>query len=91
VTVRQPRWELLIQEASTMARRVTGVRRAARELSRQAAGDTVAIETAREHFVARLAEGDDACAERAVSYLEGALSVGQGLTGRRPLRSTARR
>ena len=90
VTVRQPRWQLLIQEASTLARHGTGVRRAARELSRQASGDTVAIETAREHVVARLAEGDDACAERALSYLESALTVGQGITARRPLRSAAR-
>ena len=91
MTVRQPRWQLLIQEASTLARRDMGVRRAARELSRQASGDTVALETAREHFVARLAEGDDTCAERALSYLEGALTVGQGITARRPLRSTVRR
>ena len=74
-----------------MARRGTGARRAARDLARQASGDTVAIETAREHFVARLAEGEDACAERALSYLEGALSVGQGITARRPLRSAVRR
>jgi hypothetical protein len=91
MTVRQPRWQLLIQEASTMARRGTGVRRAGRELARQAPGDTVALETAREHFVARLAEGDDACAERALSYLEAALTAGQGITARRPLRSSARR
>jgi len=91
VTVRQPRWQLLIQEASTLARRGTSVRRAARDLARVASEDTVAIETAREHFVARLAEGDDVCAERAISYLEGALTVGQGLTARRPLRSAVRR
>ena len=74
-----------------MARRGTGVRRAARDLARLASGDTVAIETAREHFVARVAEGDDTCAERAMSYLESALNVGQGITSRRPLRSAVRR
>ncbi len=91
MTVRQPRWQLLIQEASTLARRGTGVRRAGKELAGTASGDTVAMETAREHFVARLAEGDDVCAERALSYLDAALSVGQGLTARRPLRSAVRR
>jgi hypothetical protein len=90
VTVRQPRWQLLIQEASTLARRGTGTRRAARELARQAPGDTVALETAREHFVARLAEGEDACAARALAYLDAALSQRTGLTSRRPLRSAAR-
>ena len=74
-----------------MARRGAAVRRAGRELAREAAGDTVALETAREHFVARLAEGEDVCAERALSYLEAALSVGQGITTRRPLRSAVRR
>ena len=91
MTVRQPRWQLLIQEASTLARRGTGTRRAARELSRQAPGDTVALETAREHFVARLADGEDACAERALSYLDAALAQGSGLTSLRPLRPSARR
>ena len=81
------RWQLLIQEASAMARRGTGTRRAARELLRQVPDDRVAVETAREHFVARLAEGDDVYAERALAYLDGALSV----TGRRPLRSVVRR
>jgi hypothetical protein len=87
VTVRQPRWQLLIQEASSMARHGTGTRRAARELLRQAPGDRVALETAREHFVARLAEGEDSHAERALRYLDAALAHGQGLTGRGPLRS----
>jgi len=49
------------------------------------------METAREHFVARLTEGEDACAVRAVAYLDAALSHGTGLTGRRPRRSIARR
>jgi hypothetical protein len=74
-----------------MARRGTGTRRASRELLRQVPADRVALETAREHFVARLTEGEDVCAARAVAYLDAALSHGPGLTGRRPLRSIARR
>ena len=71
--------------------RGTGTRRAARSLSDEASGDRVALETAREHFVARLAEGDDVHAERAIRYLDAALQ-GTALTAaRHPLRSIARR
>jgi hypothetical protein len=91
VTRRQARWQLLIQDACALARGRTGVRRAGRELVRQAGGDRVALETAREHFVARLAEGGDAHAERALRSLDAALTQGTGLIGRRPLRSLARR
>jgi hypothetical protein len=91
VTVQQPRWQLLIQEASAMARRGVGTRRASRELLRQVADDRVALETASEHFVARLAEGDDACAERALAYLEAAMASRTGITARHPLRSISSR
>jgi hypothetical protein len=91
VTSTQACWKLLIQDASAMARRGTGTRRAARELVRQVADDRVALETAREHFVARLAEGDDVLATRALAYLDAALAQGGGLAGRNPLRSAARR
>ena len=91
MTRRQARWQLLIQDASTLALRGTGTRRAARSLSGEANGDRVALETAREHFVARLAEGDDVHAERAIRYLDAALQ-GTALTAaRHPLRSIARR
>ena len=51
-----------------------------------------ALETAREHFVARLAEGDDVHAERALRYLDAALAQGTALAAaRHPLRSFARR
>jgi hypothetical protein len=92
VTRRQARWQLLIQDASAMALRGKGTRRAARCLSDQASGDRVALETAREHFVARLAEGDDVHAERALRYLDAALAQGTALAAaRHPLRSFARR
>ena len=92
VTRRQARWQLLIQDASALALRGTGTRRAARNLSDEANGDRVALETAREHFVARLAEGDDVHAEKAIRYLDAALAQGTALTAaRHPLRSIARR
>ena len=69
-----------------MALRGKGTRRAARTLTDQASGDRVALETAREHFVARLAEGDDVHAEKALRYLDAALAA-----ARHPLRSFARR
>jgi hypothetical protein len=50
------------------------------------------LETAREHFVARLAEGDDVHAERAIRYIDAALGQGTTLAAaRHPLRSLARR
>ena len=75
-----------------MALQGTGTRRAARKLSDEANGDRVALETAKEHFVARLAEGDDIHAEKALRYLDAALAQGttRGAT-RHPLRSLARR
>jgi hypothetical protein len=92
VTRRQARWQLLIQDASAMALRGTGTRRAARSLVDQASGDRVALETAREHFVARLAEGDDCHAEKSLRYLDAALAHGTTLAAaRHPLRSFARR
>lgn len=92
VNRRQARWQLLIQDASTLALHGTGTRRAARTLSDEAGGDRVALETAREHFVARVAEGDDVHAEKAIRYLDAALSQGTALTAaRHPLRSIARR
>jgi hypothetical protein len=92
VTRRQARWQLLIQDASAMALRRTGTRRAGRTLSDEANGDRVALETAREHFVARLAEGDDVHAERALHYLDAALAQRATLAAaRHPLRSLARR
>lgn len=75
-----------------MALRGTATRRAARTLSDEASGDRVALETAREHFVARLAEGDDMHAEKAMRYLDAALSQsGVRTAARHPLRSIARR
>jgi hypothetical protein len=92
VTGRQARWQLLIQDASSLALQGTGTRRAARTLSDQAGGDRVALETARDHFVARLAEGDDTHAEKALRYLDAALAQGTALgTARHPLRSFAKR
>jgi hypothetical protein len=92
VTGRQARWQLLIQDASAMALRGTANRKAARNLTEQASGDRVALETAREHFVARLAEGDDVHAVKALRYLEAALAQGTTLAAaRHPLRSLARR
>jgi hypothetical protein len=92
VTNRQARWQLLIQDASAMALRGTGTRRAARTLCDEAAGDKVALETARDHFVARLAEGDDVHAEKALRYLDAALAQGTTMAAaRHPLRSFARR
>jgi hypothetical protein len=91
VTARQPRWELLIQEASAMARRGASTRRSGRELLRLVPEDRVALETARDHFVARLAEGGDACAARALAYLDAALASKPGITARHPLRSIATR
>jgi hypothetical protein len=92
VTRRQSRWQLLIQDASAMALQGMGTRRAARTLSDEASGDRVALETAREHFVARLAEGDDVHAEKAIRYLDAALAQGTTLAAaRHPLRSLARR
>lgn len=89
VNRRQARWQLLIQDASTLALQGTGTRRAARTLNDEAGGDRVALETAREHFVARVAEGDDVHAEKAIRYLDAALSPGMALA--HPLRSIARR
>ena len=75
-----------------MALRGTGTRRAARSLSAEASGDRVALETARDHFVARVAEGEDACAEKALRYLDAALTQGTALgAARHPLRTFARR
>ena len=75
-----------------MALRGMGTRRAARTLCDEASGDRVALETAREHFVARLAEGDDVHAEKALRYLDAALAQGTTLAAaRHPLRSFARR
>ena len=75
-----------------MALRGTGTRRAARALADQASGDRVAMETAREHFVARLAEGDDVHAEKALCYLDAALAQGTALAAaRHPLRAIVRR
>jgi len=74
-----------------MALHGTGTRRAARTLSDEACGDRVALETAREHFVARLAEGDDVHAEKALRYLDAALAQARSATARHPLRSLARR
>ncbi|MBV9413130.1 MAG: hypothetical protein JO148_16175 [Acidimicrobiia bacterium] len=75
-----------------MAVQGTGTRRAARTLCGEASGDRVALETAREHFVARLAEGDGALAEKAIRYLDAALAQGTTLAAaRHPLRSLARR
>ena len=75
-----------------MALQGMGTRRAARTLSDEANGDRVALETAREHFVARLAEGDDVHAETAIRYLDSALAQGTTLAAaRHPLRSLARR
>lgn len=75
-----------------MALQGMGTRRAARTLSDEANGDRVALETAREHFVARLAEGDDVHAEKAIRYLDSALAQGTTLAAaRHPLRSLARR
>jgi hypothetical protein len=92
VTRRQARWQLLIQDASAMALRGTGTRRAARTLSDEASGDRVALETAREHFVARLTEGGDIHAEKALRYLDAALAQGTALgAARHPLRTFARR
>ena len=73
-----------------MALRGTGTRRAARTLCDEASGDRVAMETAREHFVARLAEGDDVHAEKALRYLDAALGTTVG-AARHPLRGFARR
>jgi hypothetical protein len=92
VTRRQARWQLLIQDASAMALRGTGTRRAARTLTDEASGDRVALETAREHFVARLTEGGDVHAEKALRYLEAALGQGTARdAARHPLRTFARR
>ena len=91
MTGRQARWQLLIQDASSLALRGTATRRAARTLSDEASGDRVALETARDHFVARLAEGNDVHAEKALRYLDAALSQGPSLgAGRHPLRGFAR-
>lgn len=92
MTRRQARWQLLIQDASSLALQGTGTRRAARTLSDEASGDRVALETAREHFVARLSEGDDVHAEKALRYLEAALAQEAPVgTARHPLRSIVRR
>jgi hypothetical protein len=92
VTGRQACWQLLIQDASSMALHGTGTRRAARTLSDEADGDRVALETAREHFVARVVEGDDVHAETAIRYLDAALAQGTALgAARHPLRTFARR
>ncbi len=75
-----------------MARRGTATRRAARTLTDEASGDRVALETARDHFVARVAEDDDVHAEKALCYLDTALRQRAGLrAARHPLRSIARR
>ncbi|MBV8296576.1 MAG: hypothetical protein JO085_07055 [Acidimicrobiia bacterium] len=96
VTRGQARWQVLIQDASAMALRGMGTRRAARTLCDEAAGDRVALETAREHFVARLTEGGDVHAEKAIRYLEAALTQGTTLgaargAARHPLRTLAGR
>jgi hypothetical protein len=92
VTRRQARWQLLIQDAASMALRGTGTRRAARTLCDEASGDRVALETARDHFVARLAEGEDVHAEKALRYLDTALAQGTMVgAARHPLRGFARR
>jgi len=75
-----------------MALRGTGTRRAARTLTDEASGDRVALETARDHFVARLAEGGDVHAEKALRYLDAALAQGTAIgAARQSLRSFARR
>jgi len=75
-----------------MALRGTGARRAARTLSDEASGDRVALEKARDHFVARLADCEDVHAETALRYLDAALAQGPSMAGaRHPLRAIARR
>lgn len=74
-----------------MALRGTATRRAARTLSDEASGDRVALETARDHFVARLADCEDVHAETALRYLDAALQSPSLAGTRHPLRGFARR
>ena len=76
--LRQPLWRDLFLEAYGMALDGVSERRAVRLLVQEAEHDRVALETARDHFVALLAEDWEPTVERALHYLQAALAYGDG-------------
>ena len=74
----QPAWRDLFLAAYGMALDGVSERRAVRLLVQEADHDRVALETARDHFVALLAEDWEPTVERALHYLQVALTYGDG-------------
>ena len=74
----QPAWRDVFLEAYGMALDGVSDRRAVRMLVQQAGCDRLSVETARDHFVGLLAEDREPTVERALHYLQGALSYGDG-------------